>query len=144
MFISVENIISHQSRDTYFEPVQKFPLVSIRSDEHLELAKSFLQELFIGNCQDEGTATYIETLSDLMGVYEDEHYPIAPPSEAEMLKHFMDAQNITTEQLCHQTGVDSVTIHDVLAGHAKLSDDDTAAIAKFFQIEPGVLVRDTL
>ena len=144
MSISVENIISHQSCDTYFELVQRFPLVSIRSDEHLELAKSFLQKLFIENCQDEGTTTYIDTLSDLMGVYEDEHYPIAPPSEAEMLKHFMDAQNVTTEQLCHQTGIDPATIHEVLVGHAKLPDDDTVAIAKFFQIEPGVLVRDTL
>ncbi len=33
---------------------------------------------------DEGASTYLDALSDLVASYEDEHHPIAPPSEIQL------------------------------------------------------------
>jgi hypothetical protein len=51
-----------------------------------------------GSCQgklDEGEEMYLDALSDLVGAYEDEHYAIKPASDADMLRHLMEAKVVT-------------------------------------------------
>ena len=38
---------------------------------------------------------YLDALSDLVAAYEDEHYPIEPASDADMLRHLMEAKGVT-------------------------------------------------
>ena len=52
---------------------------------------------------DNGEELYLDALSDLVAAYEDVHYAIAPASDADMLRHLMDAKGITQAELCRQT-----------------------------------------
>lgn len=105
-----------KDRDAYLELVQAFPLASIKSDEHLDAAQEVMDQLLAKSQLDDGEEMYLDALSDLMTAYEDEHHPIAPPSDADMLRHLMEAKDITQAQLSRATGIAKSTICEVLAG----------------------------
>ena len=58
----------------------------------------------------------VHALSDLAAAYEDEHYRIEPASDAEMLRHLMEAKGVTQIQLHRSTKIARSTISEVLAG----------------------------
>jgi hypothetical protein len=53
--------------------VLAFPLTSIRSAKHLQEAQKVIDRLLAIGDLDEGQATYLDALSDLVAAYEDEH-----------------------------------------------------------------------
>jgi HTH-type transcriptional regulator/antitoxin HigA len=89
-----------KSRDSYLELVLDFPLASIKSDSHLAQAQSVMDRLLARGKLDEGAETYLDALSDLVGAYEDEHHAIAPASDADLLRHLLEARGITQVLLC--------------------------------------------
>jgi HTH-type transcriptional regulator / antitoxin HigA len=110
-----------KSRDSYLEQVLAFPLASIKSDEHLEEAHKAMDQLLAGGELDDGEMVYLDALSDLVAAYEDDHCPIEPASDADMLRHLMEAKNVTQAQLSRDTAVSKSTISEVLAGKKPLS-----------------------
>jgi HTH-type transcriptional regulator/antitoxin HigA len=82
---------------------------------------------------------YLDALSDLVAAYEDVHYPIAPASDADMLRHLMDAKGITQAELHRQTGLGKSTISEVLAGKKPFSKAMIRTLAGFFKVDPSVL-----
>ena len=69
-----------------------FPLSSITSGEHLAEVQSVMDGLLACESLNEGEETYLDALSDLVGSYDDEHHAIEPASNAEMLRHLMEAK----------------------------------------------------
>ena len=65
--------------------------------------------------------TYLDALSDLVAVYEDEHHSIEPPSDADMLRHLLDAKEITQARLSQEAHIAKSTISEVLAGKKPFS-----------------------
>ena len=47
---------------------------------------------------------------DLVAMYEDAHCPIGPASDADMLRHLLDAKGISQVELHRQTGIPKSTI----------------------------------
>jgi HTH-type transcriptional regulator / antitoxin HigA len=86
-------------RDSYLELVLAFPLASIKSDEQLEEAQRVMDELLAQGKLDEGAEMYLDALSDLVAAYEDAHYAIEPASDADLLRHLMEAKGVTQAQL---------------------------------------------
>ena len=82
-------------RDSYLDLVLSFPLVSIKSDRQLEAASKVMDRLLAKGGLDDGEAMYLEALSDLVAIYEDQHHAIAPASDADMLRHLIDAKGVT-------------------------------------------------
>ena len=105
-----------KNRDSYLELILAFPLSSIRSDEHLIEAQKVMDCLLAKGELDDGQETYLEALSDLVGVYEDEHHAIEPASDADMLRHLLEAKGVTQGQLSQEAGIAKSTISEVLAG----------------------------
>ncbi len=103
------------------ELVLDFPLASIKSDEHLAAAQRVIDGLLARDTLDAGAETYLNALSDLVGSYEDEHHAVEPASDAEMLRHLMDATGVSQMQLSHDTGLPKSTISEVLAGKKNFS-----------------------
>ena len=87
--------LTKTQRDSYLERVLEFPLTSLRSDEHLEAAQKVLDRLLAKGKLDEGEDLYIDALSDLVAEYEEEYHAIAPASDADMLRHVMEAKGVT-------------------------------------------------
>jgi HTH-type transcriptional regulator / antitoxin HigA len=142
MAIRTKFRLTGKQRDSYLELVQMFPLTSLRSDEHLETAQAVLDELLAKRDLDEGEHLYLDGLSDLVADYEDEHHPIAPASDADMLRHLMDAKGVTQAQLHRDTGIAKSTISEMLAGRKAFTRQTIRKLADYFHVDVGVLAAN--
>src|SRR5258708_39652452 len=116
MTVKAQFSLKGASRDYYLELVKAFPLASIKSDEHLQEAQKVMDQLLAQGELDDGAEMYLDALSDLVAAYEDEHHAIAPASDADMLRHLMEAKGITQAQLGRDTTIPKSTISEILAG----------------------------
>ena len=126
-------------RDSYLELVRQFPLSSIGSDKHLEEAQQVMDELLARRKLDKGEEIYLDALSDLVEVYEDEHYAIEPAADADMLRHLMEAKGISQVQLHRDTRIAKSTISEVLSGKRPFSRQMIRKLANYFGVDVGVL-----
>jgi HTH-type transcriptional regulator/antitoxin HigA len=126
-------------RDSYLELVTAFPLASIKSDEQLQEAQKVMDRLLARGELDDGEEMYLDALSDLVAAYEDEHYTIAPASDADMLRHLMEAKGVTQAQLSRDAAIPKSTISEVLAGKKPFSRRMIRKLADYFGVDASVL-----
>ena len=124
------------------ELVLDFPLASIQSDEHLAEAQRVMDGLLARGTLDTGEETYLDALSDLVGSYEDEYHAIEPASDADMLRHLMEAKGVSQMQLSRDTGLPKSTISEVLAGKKPFSRKLIHVLSGYFQVDVGVLTAN--
>ena len=134
--------IKGKDRDSYLELVLAFPLSSIQSDEHLDEAQKVMDRLLAMDEIDDGEEMYLEALSDLIAVYEDEHHAIEPASDADMLRHLLEVKGITQAQLSLATGIAKSTISEVLAGKKPFSRQMIRKLAHYFMVDVSVLASN--
>ena len=82
--------LTRKNKDSYLELVLNFPLASIKTEAHFTQAQKVIDRLIAQGQLDEGEELYLDALTDLVGTYEDAHYPIEPASDADMLRHFLE------------------------------------------------------
>jgi HTH-type transcriptional regulator/antitoxin HigA len=88
-----------KSRDSSLGLVSAFPLATVQSDAHLAEAQEVMDRLLAQGKLDHGEALYLDALSELVAAYEDVHYAIEPASDADMLRHLMEAKGVTQAQV---------------------------------------------
>jgi len=137
-----EFILKGKTRDSYLELVLAFPLASIKSEKHLNAAQQVMDRLLANGRLDQGQEIYLEALSDLVASYEDEHHAIEPASDADMLRHFMEAKGVTQTQLSRVTSLPKSSISEVLAGRKPFSRQMIRKLAGYFKIEVSVLAAN--
>lgn len=81
----------------------------------------------------------LDALSDLVGSYEDEHHAIEPASDADMLRHLMDAKSVSQAQLSRDAGLPKSTISEVLARKKPFTRQIIRKLADYFHVDIGVL-----
>ena len=113
--------LSPKDRSTYLGLIDEFPLSSIRSEAHLAAAQAMMDRLLAKPKMNHAEETYLDALSDLVAIYEDEHHAIEPASDAAMLQHLLDARGITQANLSQATGIAKSSISEVLAGKKSFS-----------------------
>jgi HTH-type transcriptional regulator / antitoxin HigA len=126
-------------RDSYLELVQVFPLASIRSEAHLRASQAVMDQLLGKRKLNGGEQLYLDALSDLTSAYEDEHHAIEPASDADMLRHFMEAKAVSQSEVHQATGIPKSTISEVLAGKKSFSRQMIRKLASYFGVDVGVL-----
>ena len=131
-----------KSRDSYLELVLDFPLASIKSEEHRKESQKMLDHLLARGALDQGEQTYLDALSDLVAAFEDEHYAIEPASDADLLRHFMDAKGVTQIQMSRDTRLPKSTISEVLAGKRPFSRQMIRRLADYFHVDIRVLTAN--
>ncbi len=131
-----------KGRDSYLELVQLFPLASIKSEDHLEAAQEVMDRMLAQGELDDGEAFYLDALSDLVAAYEDEHHPILPASDADMLRHLMEAKGVAQAQLSRETGIAKSTISEVLAGKKGFSRQLIRKFSDYFHVDISVLTAN--
>jgi HTH-type transcriptional regulator / antitoxin HigA len=131
-----------KSRDAYLELVLDFPLASIKSDRHLVEAQRVIDRLLARGRLNEGEETYVDALSDLVAAYEDEHHAIEPASDADLLRHFMDAKGLSQVQLSRESELPKSTISEVLAGKKPFSRQMIRKLAAYFNVDVSVLAAN--
>ena len=134
--------IGDKVADHYLNLVIECPLVSIKSKVQFKDAQAMMDRLLTQAKLEDGEETYLDALSDLVAAYEDLHYPIAPASDADMLRHLMEAKEVTQVELHRQTGISKSTISEVLAGKKPFSKTLIRTLADFFQVNTSVLASN--
>jgi len=129
-------------RDSYLELVMAFPLASIKCDEQLKEAQNVMDQLLARGRLDDGEEMYLDALSDLVAAYEDVHYAIEPASDAEMLRHLMEAKGVTQSQLSSDTMIPKSTISEILAGKKPFSRKLIRKLADYFNVDASVLATN--
>lgn len=134
--------LTGKSRDSYLELVEDFPLASIKSEQHLTAAQRVMDSLLARGTLDEGAETYLDALSDLVGAFEDAKHAIEPASDADMLRHLMEAKGISQAQLSRDTGLPKSTISEILAGKKPFSRQMMRTLADYFRVDVSVMAAN--
>lgn len=134
--------LKKKDRDSYLELISMFPLASIKSDEHLVEAQKVMDRLLAQGDLDDGGEMYLDALSDLVAAYEDIHHAIEPASDADMLRHLMEAKGVTQAQLSKETGLAKSSISEVLAGKKPFSRQMIRKLADYFDVDVSVLAAN--
>jgi HTH-type transcriptional regulator/antitoxin HigA len=135
-------VLNKRQKDTYLRLVQELPLVSIKTEEHLDVVQAMIDRLTDKKKLDGGEQAYLEALSDLVVVYEDQHHEIPEASDADLLRHLMEAKGVTQTQLHHDTGLAKSGISEVLAGKKPFSKNMIALFADYFHVPASVFVAN--
>jgi antitoxin component HigA of HigAB toxin-antitoxin module len=104
--------------DTYFALVKRHPLTSIRSERELDDAQAVLDGLLREDL-DDGRLAYLDALSDLVIVYEQEHHAIAPLPPHELLAHMLQERSMSQADLTRTTGLAKATVSDLVTGNVR-------------------------
>src|SRR6185436_5450113 len=112
------------------------------SDSHLAEAQAVIDRLLAKEPRDGGEEAYLDALSDLVGVYEDEHHAIEPASDADMLRHLLDARGVTQAELSQAAGIPKSTISEVLSGKRPFSRQLIRKLVEYFKVDAGVLATN--
>ncbi len=125
-------------KDRYFELVLQFPLRPIRSDQRLDEAVRMVDSLLDRRDLAPEEEDYLDVLGDLIERYEGEAHPMPPVSDAEMLRHLVEAKGITQTEVSRATGIADSTISEVLKGKRSLNRSHIGKLAKYFNVSPDV------
>ncbi|MEX0702318.1 MAG: helix-turn-helix domain-containing protein [Planctomycetales bacterium] len=131
--------LKKRQRDSYLQLVRAFPLASIRSEEHLAAAQQIIDLLFAKGRLDDGEEMYLDALGDLVAAFEDVHHAIQPASDADMVRHLMQAKGVTQTRLSREAGLAKSSVSEVLAGKRRLSRGMIRKLAEYFGVDAGVL-----
>jgi HTH-type transcriptional regulator/antitoxin HigA len=134
--------LNRAQKDSYLELIQEFPLAAIRSAAHFHAAQVVMDRLLTKGKFNEGESLYLDALSDLAAAYEDEHHAIEPASDADMLRHLLEAKGVTQIELHRATGISKSTISEVMAGKKPFSRQMIRKLADYFQVDVAVLAEN--
>jgi HTH-type transcriptional regulator/antitoxin HigA len=131
-----------KEKDSYLDLVLAFPLASIRSEDHFAAAQQVMDRLLASPERDEGEELYLDALSDLVAAYEDEHHQIVPASDADMLRHLIEAKGITQTDLHRGAKIPKSTISEILAGKKPFSRQIIRKLADYFEVDVSILASN--
>lgn len=135
-------ILRKQQQDTYFKLVQELPLVSLKSEVQLAAAQEMIDRLSDRQDLDGGERAYLEAICDLVVVYEDRYHALPMASDADLLRHLMEAKGVTQIQLHKETGLAKSGISEVLAGKKPFSRTMIGTLATYFHVPTSVLAAN--
>jgi len=126
--------------DRYFALARMFPLRPIRSEDALDRAIAMVDSLLDRESLSAAESDYLEVLSDIVRRYESEEHPLPSVSDAELVRHLIEARAITQAQLAAETAIAESTISAVLSGKRMLSRKHVATLARYFKVNPAVFI----
>jgi HTH-type transcriptional regulator/antitoxin HigA len=120
----------------YFALVRRFPLRHLRSDRELDQAVEVIDALLDKDRLTAGEQEYLDVLSDLVERYENEAHPMEPVSDASLLRHLIEAKEVSQADVAKATGIDESTLSLVLRGKRTLSRGHIGPLARYFGLSP--------
>jgi antitoxin component HigA of HigAB toxin-antitoxin module len=125
--------------DTYFELVKKHPLTTIRNEAQLDAAQAVMDGLLRQEL-DEGGLAYLDALSDLVILYEQDHHALAPLPPHELLAHMLEERSMSQADLVRATGLAKATVSDLVGAKRRFTVDQMHLVAKVFGLPGSVFM----
>ena len=132
-----------ETLEEYVALVRAFPLAHIADDTHLGAAIAQIHRLLDMGEDNLSPAEnlYLDALSDLVEVYEQEHVPIPAVSGVEMLRFLMEQHDLTQTDLAPLFGSQGI-VSEVLNGKRRLALSHIKKLAARFKVSPAVFVEE--
>jgi HTH-type transcriptional regulator / antitoxin HigA len=128
--------------DSYLELVKRHPLTSIRSENDLDAAQAVLDDLLREDL-DAGKQAYLDALSDLVIVYEQEHHAVAPLPPHELLAQMLLERGMSQAELARTAGLAKATVSDLATGKRPFTVKQMHAVASIFGLPGTVFLPKT-
>ena len=129
---------TRKTKDPYLVLVGRFPLRPIRSNKALDAAVEMVDSLLDRKNLSSEEEDYLEVLGDLIERYESEEHPVAPVSDAQMLRHLIEAKGVSQTEVSSATGIADSTISEVLKEKRSLNRNHIGSLARYFYVSPDV------
>ena len=114
----------------------------VASEEHLDVAQDMIDRLTDEKKLDGGEQAYLDALCDLVVVYEDQYHPIPDASDADLLRHLMEAKGVTQTEFTKTRALPRAGFPEVLAGKKPFSKTMIGTLAAYFHVPPSVLTAN--
>jgi HTH-type transcriptional regulator/antitoxin HigA len=122
--------------DEHLELVRVFPLRPLQTDVQLDGAVQRIDELLRRPQLTPAEEDYLAVLSDLVKQFESNAHPMMPVSDADLLRHLIEAKGVSHSELAAQTGIDSSLLDQVLEDARRLTRSEIARLSRYFHIRP--------
>jgi HTH-type transcriptional regulator/antitoxin HigA len=123
-------------RDEYLELILIYPLRAIHTDEELNEAIGVVDKLLDRDDLSDGGREYLETLTQLIEIYQDSNPCIGDATNAEVLAHLLEAKGVKQADVVRATGIVASTLSDILKGKRNLTREQIGELAKYFRVSP--------
>ena len=122
--------------------VDEYIPTSISNEKEYDKALKLMDRLMGLSKLTKGQVTYLNTLCDLVQVYEEEHHKIDPSdiSGLEMLKFLMEDRKMTATDLGKLLGGSSALGSKILTGQRNLTLDHVRILSKHFRVSPDIFI----
>lgn len=123
--------------------IERFPLVPIKNDSHLDEAHAVAQSLLLSKkpiASDE--EEYLEVLLNEIGKYERKHHALTcqQMSPLELLHSFMADHGLKQVDMAKILGVSSGVMSEIASGKRELSKEHCAKLGQYFKVEAGLFL----
>src|SRR5437016_4424471 len=125
--------------DSYMELVRRFPLRPVRSEADLDRTTAMIHSL-LGRKLDSGEREYLDALSDLSRLYEEEHHLIADLEPREMLAFLIEDRGVSQRSLAAAVEIPVSTISEVLSGKRGFTLNHVQKLAGYFKVSADVFL----
>lgn len=130
------------TEEQYLTLLRAFPLVSIRSEEHLREAMEVIDGLLDIAERSPAAEEYLQALTDLVETYENTHVVIPSVTGVDALRYLMAEHDLTQADLAPLFGARSI-VSEVLAGKRHLALSHIARLAERLGLSADVFMPTT-
>ncbi len=128
--------------DKYKTLIDRFPLVPIKNDTHLDEAHKIAQALIFRGDISSDEADYLEVLLDAIGKYERQHHALdfAYLSPHEVLQSFMRDHGLKQVEMQAILGVSSGVMSELVSGKRELTKEHCVKLGQHFKVSPAIFL----
>lgn len=112
----------------------------IRTDEDYDRMVELMNAVLVvvGEDEDHPLSGFLEVVSDLVSLYEREHFPISPANPPEALRFLMEARGLRQEDLADVVAQSNLSA--ILLGKRNISAKLAAKLGQFFGVSPALFI----
>ena len=112
--------------------------------EQYEFAQEKIEELLPlvtdNTTINDKNAVELMMMSDIVIDYENEHYPLAKPTIADLLTYSLEEKGMTQKQLANIIGISASRINDYISGRAEPTLKIAKLLCQTLNIEPAAML----
>lgn len=123
----------------YISLLRELPLVTIRDEAQYQYAMEVIDRLTDQPGLSKGEEDYLDALSDLVWVYEEKNYPVPEVSGVAVLRHLMEAHDLSQRDMEPIFGAHSI-VSEVLSGKRQLNVRQIAKLSERFHLPADVFI----
>jgi len=121
--------------------IDRFPLVPVKNEEHLNAAHAFAQDLMNRKLAPD-ESDYLEVLLDEIGKYEEKHHALhfadLPPHK--LLQSFMSDHGMKQVAVQEILGVSSGVMSELVSGKRELTKEHCVKLGQYFKVTPALFL----